>query len=324
MNWALVGTGGITNNFLTGLRAVADANIVAVVSRAEESARQFSVTHNIEKSYTDYDQMLEDPAIDIIYLGTPHTTHKDYAIRAFSAKKAVLCEKPAAINAHDLEEMIATARKNHVFFMEAMWTRFVPPLCKVREWLRYGLIGEIKMVEANFGFSVPWKPAERWLNPALGGGALLDAGVYPISLASMIFGGKKPEKIVSILNIGKTGVDEEVSAVLSYNGRIANISTALCTKMVNDAYIYGTNGYIHLPDFVFSHHASLFTDGKYHYNYEPEFISNGYNYEAEEVISCIRAGKIESDIMPLDESLAIAHTLDTIRFQNNFKYPGEK
>jgi hypothetical protein len=140
----------------------------------------------------------------------------------------------------------------------------------------------------------------------------------------MIFGGKKPEKIVSILNIGKTGVDEEVSAVLSYNGRIANISTALCTNMVNDAYIYGTNGYIHLPDFVFSHRASLFTDGKYHYNYEPEFISNGYNYEAEEVISCIRAGKIESSIMPLDESLAIAHTLDTIRFQNNFKYPSEK
>jgi predicted dehydrogenase len=220
--------------------------------------------------------------------------------------------------------MIAEARANRVFFMEAMWTRFVPPLCKVRDWLASGIIGEPKMVQANFCFAAAFNPAGRLYNIDLGGGALLDAGVYPLSLASMVFGGKKPETVASLMYLGKTGVDEEVSALLSYGGpRLASVSAAVSTAAVNDGWIYGTLGRIHLPDFVFSHSADLILPGKYSYHYEPDFAANGYNYEAGEVTRCIREGKLESEIMSLSESLVIMQTMDRIRAQNGFVYPGE-
>ncbi|MDR0562707.1 MAG: Gfo/Idh/MocA family oxidoreductase [Spirochaetaceae bacterium] len=324
INWALVGTGGIVNAFITGLRAAEDAHARAIVSRSKETAEVFARQYGIDKVYTDYDAMLQDSSIHAVYLGIPHTFHKAYTIRALKAKKAVLCEKPAAVNAGELSEMIETARSAGVFFMEAMWTRFVPPVCKAREWLRYGLIGEARRVEADFCFSAPMNPQSRLFNLHLGGGALLDAGVYPISLASMVFGGKKPEKIVSLLSLGQTGVDEEASALLSYGpSRTASICAALSTAAVNDAWIYGKAGRIHLPDFVFSHSADLTVYGKYTYHYEPEFVSNGYNYEAAAAMNCIREGKTESEIMPWAESLAIAETMDEIRSQWNFRYPGE-
>jgi predicted dehydrogenase len=268
--------------------------------------------------------MLEDPAVDVVYIGTPHVTHRELAVKAFRAKKAVLCEKPVSINRAELAEMIAEAGANRVFFMEAMWTRFVPPLRKVREWLASGIIGEIKMVQANFCFAAAFNPAGRLFNIELGGGALLDAGVYPVSLASMAFGGEKPGTIASLMHRGETGVDEEVSALLSYGGpRKALVSAAISTAAVNDGWIYGTRGWIHLPDFVFSHSAELGLPGRRTYHYEPDFVSNGYNYEVEEVMRCIRAGKPESETMSLSESLVIMETMDRIRAQNGFAYPGE-
>ncbi|MDR2535551.1 MAG: Gfo/Idh/MocA family oxidoreductase [Treponema sp.] len=324
INWALVGTGGIVNSFIVGLRAAEGANPQAVVSRSKEKAAAFAQRYGIEKVYTEYDAMLQDPSIHAVYIGIPHTLHKDYAVQALKAKKAVLCEKPAAVNADGLSEMIAAAKAAGAFFMEAMWTRFVPSVCKVREWLQYDLIGEIKRVEANFCFNTSINPESRLFDLNLGGGALLDAGVYPISLASMVFR-KNPEKVASFLSLGQTGVDEDVAALISYSpSQVASISAALSTSTVNDAWIYGKTGRIHLPDFVFSHSADLNVYGKYSYHYEPEFISNGYNYEAEAVMDCIRAGKTESEIMPLTESLAIARTMDEIRSQWNFRYPGEK
>jgi predicted dehydrogenase len=208
--------------------------------------------------------------------------------------------------------------------MEAMWTRYVPPVRKVREWLDQGLIGEARMTEANFGFAAPRDPQGRLWNIALGGGALLDAGVYPLSFASMVFGGGKPDKIMSLMSIGETGVDEECAVMLSYGGRgTAQANSALSLQMVNDAWIYGSEGRIHIPDYVFSHSANLTVYGRHTYHYEGEFCSNGYNYEAEAVMDCIREGKTESPVMPLDESLVIMETMDTIRARWNFKYPGE-
>jgi predicted dehydrogenase len=325
INWAVVGTGGITNRFVVGLKASRGARLKAVVSRTGEKARGFASKYSVEKSFSDYDEMLADASIDVIYIGTPHTTHKDLAIRAFKAKKAVLCEKPVCINSGEMKEMINAARENKVFFMEAMWTRYVPSVCKVREWLAQGLIGEVKMVEANFGFNAPWNPQGRLLNIELGGGALLDAGIYPLSMASMVFGGRRPEKILSLMHFGQTGADEESAVLLSYGGfRIAQANAALATKMINDAWIYGTDGRIHLPDFVFSHSANLILDGKYTYHFEDNYYSNGYNYEAEEVMNCIREGKTESSVMPLDESLILMEIMDEVRAQWNFKYPCEK
>jgi predicted dehydrogenase len=325
INWAIAGTGSISNRFAVGLKAARGAGLRAVVSRTGEKACSFASKYGIEKSFSNYDEMLTDASIDVVYIGTPHTTHKDLALRALKAKKAVLCEKPVCINSGEMREMINAARENKVFFMEAMWTRYVPSICKVREWLAQGLIGEVKMVEANFGFSTQRNPQGRHLNIELGGGALLDAGIYPLSMASMAFGGKKPEKIQSLMYFGQTGVDEENAALLSYGGcRIAQAKSALTVKMINDAWIYGADGRIHLPDFVFSHSANLTIEGKYTYHFEDNYYSNGYNYEAEEVMNCIREGKTESNIMPLDESLVLMETMDEIRAQWNFKYPCEK
>jgi predicted dehydrogenase len=325
INWAVAGTGGISNRFVMGLRDAEGARLYAAASRDKERAEAFAARYGFDRAYGDYGALLADPGVDAIYIGTPHVFHKEMAIAAFRAKKAVLCEKPVSLNAAELSEMIDEARANKVFFMEAMWTRFVPPLVKVREWLNSDILGEVKMVQANFCFSAPPNPQGRLYNIELGGGALLDAGVYPVSLASFVFGGKKPEAVSSMMYLGKTGVDEEVTALLSYGGpRLATVSAALSTAAVNDGWIYGTQGYIHLPDFVFSHSADLKLYGRYQYHYEPEFASNGYNYEAEEVMKCVRAGKLESDTMDLSESLAIMETMDLIRAQNGFRYPGER
>ncbi|MDR2102668.1 MAG: Gfo/Idh/MocA family oxidoreductase [Treponema sp.] len=324
VNWALVGTGSIVKKFLAGLRAAEGAHAAAVVSRTKENADRFAAQYGIGKAYASYEDMLNDSAIDVVYIGTPHTTHKDYAVRALKAKKAVLCEKPVSINAGELGEMIKTARENGVFFMEAMWTRFLPPLYKVREWISGGLIGDVRMVQASFCFNSPWNPAGRLLDINMGGGSLLDAGVYPISLASMAFGGRKSEGIRAFLGIGKTGVDEEFAGIISWGEkRLAQVCSALFMSAANDAWIYGSQGRIHIPGFVFAHSADLIHDGRLPYHYEPNFVSNGYNYQAEEVMRCIREGKLESEIMPQGESLNIMEIMDEARSQWGFKYPGE-
>ncbi|MCL2044088.1 MAG: Gfo/Idh/MocA family oxidoreductase [Treponema sp.] len=323
LNWALVGTGGITGRFFEGLCA-GGGNAIAVVSRNRERAQGFAADKDIGKAYGNYDQMLEDPAVHVVYIGTPHSTHKDLTVRALRAGKAVLCEKPCAINAEELREMIGAARENNCFFMEAMWTRYLPPLVKVREWLSQGLIGDVKIIQANFGVNAEFNPENRLFDINLGGGALLDLGIYPLSLISMVFEGQKPQDIKSQVFLGETGVDESTSALLSYGGfRIAFATAAIRTQLVNDAWIYGTKGRIHIPDFVWARTANLLLDGENEHHYCPEFISNGYNYEADEVMQCIRAGKTESSIMTWEESLTIMETMDTIRAQGNFRYPCE-
>ena len=324
LNWALVGTGGISNRFILGLKA-AGGKPLAAVSRTMANANDFAGRHGVEKTYDDYEDMLNDPSIDIVYIGTPHTTHRDLTIRALNAKKAVLCEKPSAINAGELREMLEAAEKNNRFFMEAIWNRFSPPMCKVREWLSPSLIGEIRMVQANFGFASPFNPAGRVYNPELGGGSLLDAGIYPLSFISMVYGGVKPEGIKSQLFLGKTGVDEDAAVTLSYGGpRIAFAASSVRTYLNNDAWIYGTTGKIHVPVFTYAHSARLMIDNRYTYNYEPEFLSNGYGYEVMETEKCIREGLTESAILPWKESLVLMETMDAVRAQWNFRYPFEK
>jgi predicted dehydrogenase len=324
INWALAGTGKIANKFLIGLGATG-GRATAVFSRTQENAQRFAAQNGIEKTYTHYDHMLEDPDIDVVYIGTPHTSHKDLAVRALRAKKAVLCEKPCAINAGELREMLQAARENNVFFMEAMWTRFTPALVKVREWLSQGLIGEASMIEANIGFRAPFDPKDRLFNPELGGGALLDVGIYPLSMISMVFGGKKPDNIISHIYTGQTGVDEKTMAILSYGrSQVAYAAASLTTQLSNDLWIYGTLGMIHIPNFIWARDAELLVNGEDKLLFATEnYISNGYNYEAEEVMRCIRAGKTESEIMPWDESLVLMETMDKIRAQGNFRYPSE-
>ena len=255
---------------------------------------------------------------------TPHPFHKECVLLCLNAGKAVICEKPFTVNAKETEELIACARKKKIFLTEAMWTRYLPATVKVKEWISNGTIGDIKMVKVDFGFRCEWNPSNRLLNLKSGGGALLDVGVYTISYASMILGGIYPSKIVSMPNIGETGVDENFSAILGYEGgKSAVLTGAVRTNTAQDAWILGTKGRIHIPAFWHAKCATLYLDGKDAEVFELPYESTGYNYEAAEAMRCLREGKLESDIMPLDESLSIMKIMDSMREQWGLKYPFE-
>lgn len=323
LKWGIIGTGMISNKFVADLGHTSNGVAYAVGSRNQESADEFAGKYNIPKAYDSYDKLLQDPEVDVIYVGTPHPLHKINVIDALNAGKHVLCEKPFTMNAAELEEMIAVAREKKLFLMEAMWTRFLPPIRRVREWIRDGKIGEVRLVKAEFGFRMGWDPEHRLLNPELGGGALLDAGIYPVSFASMIFGAK-PEKVYSTSHIGETGVDEQFSILLGYEGgRSATLNGAIRVNLPNEAYIHGTEGYIHIPQFLFSREASLHVSDQEVEKFEDDRPSEGYAFEAEEVGRLIQAGELESEVISLEESLDIMRLLDQIRGQWGLKYSFE-
>lgn len=323
LKWGIIGTGMISNKFVADLGHTSNGIAYAVGSRNQESADEFAGKYNIPKAYDSYDKLLQDPDVDVIYVGTPHPLHKINVIDALNAGKHVLCEKPFTMNAAELEEMIAVAREKKLFLMEAMWTRFLPPIRRVREWIRDGKIGEVRLVKAEFGFRMGWDPEHRLLNPELGGGALLDAGIYPVSFASMIFGAK-PENVYSTASIGETGVDEQFSILLAYEGgRSATLNGAIRVDLPNEAYIHGTEGYIHIPQFLFSREASLHVSDQEVEKFEDDRPSEGYAFEAEEVGRLIQAGELESEVISLEESLYIMRLLDQVRGQWGLKYSFE-
>jgi dihydrodiol dehydrogenase / D-xylose 1-dehydrogenase (NADP) len=323
INWGILGAGGIAHRFVEALNSLDDAVVTAVGSRSLERADAFGNECHIPKCYGSYQDLVNDAEVDIIYIATRHPDHKAAALLSLKARKAVICEKPFTVNAKELAEVIWCARESRVFLMEAMWTRFLPAAVKVREWLAEGVIGEIRQVRADLGFRAEWNPKSRLLDAELGGGALLDVGIYPLSYAMMVMG-SAPSSIASMAHIGSTGVDEQFSALLGFEGgKFASISGAVRTQTAHDAWIYGTEGYIHIPDFWHAQSAKLCLQGKPVENYDMPFEGVGFKYEAQEAMNCLRAGKLESDVMPLDESLAIMKTMDAIRGQWDLKYPCE-
>ncbi|SFL80307.1 Predicted dehydrogenase [Paenibacillus sp. 1_12] len=323
IRWGILGPGGIANTFANELLHLPDAQIVAVGSRSQERADSFAAKHNIPHAYGSYDALIADPNVDIVYVATPHSEHKDNVLASLLAGKAVLCEKAFTVNASELEELILIARENKVFLMEAMWTRYLPAIHKVREWLASGVIGDVNMVDVRFGNRTKLNPTSRLFNPALAGGALLDVGIYCVSFISMIMG-RPPSTIHSVARIGTTGVDEEFSALFGYEGRqMANLMAGLRLKTKHEAIIYGTDGEIRIPKFWEAKTAVLSVYGKQEERFEDCGKAIGYMYEAAEAMRCLQQGKIESDIMPLDESLAIMRTLDALRGDWGMKYPFE-
>ncbi|MDF2926096.1 MAG: dehydrogenase [Paenibacillaceae bacterium] len=323
IKWGILAPGAIAHKFVKGLSVAEGAQVRAVGSRTLEKAEAFAGEYGIAKAYGSYEELVSDPDVDIIYVATPHPFHRESVLLCLNAGKAVLCEKPFTINAGEAEELVSRAREAKLFLMEAMWTRFLPAIVKVREWLAQGLIGQVRMVKADFGFQSGWNPKGRLLDPKLGGGALLDAGIYPVSFASMVLG-TQPDEIRSLAHLGETGVDEQFSLLFGYpEGRIASLSGAVRTNLINDAWIMGTEGHIHVPSFLFARSASLFVKGQESVEYNPVFAGNGYHYEAEEAMRCLREGRLESPVMPLEETLAIMRTLDSIREQWGLRYEGE-
>lgn len=320
--WGIIGTGAIAGKFAEALRSAEGAELVAVGSRSQQKADAFAERFQIPRRHGGYEALAADEDIDAVYIATPHPMHCANSLLCLQAGKAVLCEKPFAVNARQAAEVIGLARKKKLFLMEAMWARFLPTLVKTREILSAGTLGELRMVTAAFAFRAGWNPEGRLLNPVLAGGGLLDVGVYCVSLASMVLG--KPSRIAGLADIGKTGVDEQSGVVLGYDGgQLAVLISGVRTSIPHEAMIIGTEGMIRL------HHPwwcgtrmTLSAGGKDEVLDLP-FKGNGYTHEAEEVGRCLAAGRLESETMPLDETLSIMKTLDGIRSQWRLRYPVE-
>jgi dihydrodiol dehydrogenase / D-xylose 1-dehydrogenase (NADP) len=317
IGWGILGPGAIATKFVTDLRQLDDARLLAVGSRSLDRASAFAETHDFERAYGSYAELVGDADVDVIYVATPHPFHCESTLLCLEHGKAVLCEKPMGVHAGQVGDMIASAREHGVFLMEAMWTRALPVIRQVRQWLEEGRIGQVRMLTADFGFRTRWNPGARLLNPALAGGALLDVGVYTVALASMVFG-MPPAEIRALAHRGETGVDEQTGMLFGYDGgALALLSCAVRTTTPHVARIDGTEGTIEIPAFWHATQATLRVQGR------EAVVSTGpvgYHYEAAEVMACLRAGQTESDLMPLDESLSIARVMGLIRSEIGLVY----
>lgn len=320
--WGIVGCGSIANKFAQGLSVLPDAQLVSVASKTPGKAKEFAAAHHALKACVSYEELAADPEVDVVYVATTHNFHYENTLMLLKAGKAVLCEKPFTINAVQLKELVDYARSKKIFLMEAMWTRFIPLIVSLRSILDGDRIGAVLSLQADFCFRAELDPKGRMLNPVLGGGALLDLGIYPVSFARMIYK-QAPAQIKSSAYIGPTGVDEQSAYLFSYpQGQMAMLSSSVRVGMPTEARIYGTKGQIRVYNFFNPTSMDLTIDG----NTETISIpieSTGYNYEAAHVMECLRQDKLESPVMPLDESLELMGTLDKLRLQWGLKYPTE-
>ena len=323
IRWGILGTGSIAHKFAKGLSVLQDAQLTAVGSRSQQKAEAFGDEYDVLDRHASYAALVDDAKVDVIYIATPHSLHCENTLLCLKAGKAVLCEKPFAINVAQATTMVDKAKASRLFLMEAMWTRYFPLMVELRRMLSAGFIGELRMVAADFGFRAGLNPQARLFNPALGGGALLDVGIYTVSLDSMILG--TPTQITACAHLGETGVDEQAGIILGHrNGQLSVLYTAIRTHTPQEATIMGTEGSIriHSPWWV-PQKMTLNLAGKSPEVLEFPIVGNGYNYQAAEVMRCLREAKLESDVMPLTETISVMQTLDKIRSQWGLKYPME-
>lgn len=328
IRFGIMGCGGIAHKFARGIPFVKGATLSAVAASDPTRARNFAQKYDVPNVAGSYLDLVEQDWVDVVYVATTHNFHFDCVNLALNHGKAVLCEKPICVNARQTESLIEKARSKKLFLMEAMWTRFLPAVVKVRQWLDEKRIGQIKHLRADFGCNIGDADSEgRMFNPALAGGALLDMGCYPLSLASMVFNGAAPDEVTSLCNQSATGVDEQSAYLLRY-GRdgMAVLSSSFTASIVVDAQISGSHGRIHLqPWFIgcsravlYDLHGTVLEDV-----HLPIDDNNGFSFETQEVVNCLRDGKTESSVMPLDESLILMRTMDKMRDSWGLRYPGE-
>jgi len=325
IRWGIIGTGGIATAFATDLALMPDASLVAVGSRSQGTADDFGERFDVPHRHATYAGLVDDADVDAVYVSTPHPGHHDAALSAINAGKAVLVEKPFTMTASEASSLIDAARSQGVFLMEAMWTRWLPHMVRVRELLASRALGDVRVVIADHNQWFARDPAFRLFDPALGGGALLDLGIYPVSFASMVFGA--PTRVTAVSDRAFTGVDATTSVILQYeDGAHSVLTTSLEVAGPNRAVIVGTEARIEIDSVFYA--PTTFTligrDGMVQERFDqPQAEGRGMQHEAAEVMRCIRAGKLESDVLPLHETLAIMETLDEIRRQIGLVYPGE-
>jgi predicted dehydrogenase len=312
LRWGLIGTGGIAHSFAADLTFTESGVPVAVGSRRLETATEFADRFDIPNRHASYEALVEDPDVDAVYVATPHPLHHADALLALRAGKPVLVEKPFTMNAAEAEDLLATARAAGVFLMEAMWTRFLPHIAEIRRLLAEGALGDIVTVTADHGQWFAKDPDFRLFAPELGGGALLDLGVYPVSFASMVLG--KPHRIVTLVDPAFTGVDGQTSMLFGYAGGAQAVLTCTSSaKSPTRAAIVGTEARIEIEGVFYAPTAfDLVSRTGERSRFEEPHEGRGLWHQAEEVARCLREGLLESPLMPLDESVEIMRTVDAV------------
>lgn len=310
-HFGIIGAGNIAHKFIEAVRMTKNADVTAVASKSLERARDWAEKEGLSRYYDSYETLLADPDIDIIYIATLSNAHYDNIKACLEAGKHVICEKPMTQTASQAQEMITLAREKQLFLMEGMWSRFLPKSLRVRRWIQEDRIGELHLMQANIGWKADKTYNKRLFYPELGGGSLYDIGIYPMELLPY-YADQKITQIQFLKKNYSTGVDDIVSLNLQLERCIANIQCSFTTKMPEDAYLYGSDGYIHIPKIHFGNRARLYDLEDRLVEDFHEGLDNGFYYEVCEVISCIEKGQTESSICPLNMTYDNAKLFDHV------------
>ncbi len=321
IRWGIAGPGFIANKFAQAVRNAEGAELVAVASNSKERGEAFAEKYGIAHVFSSYEEMAKSDAVDAVYVSTPHSFHKSCAEVFLREKKHVLCEKPICVNAAQAVALQKTAIDNGVFLMEAMWTRFLPAVREACRIAASGEIGEVRGVRADFCYASTPQEEAKLFDPTMAGGSLLDVGIYGLHFADMVLG--EPKSITAVAQM-LPEVDGHTDLLLQYeSGAIASVSSAIVVQKPEDGYIYGSKGYIHLPCFYGANELYVHVGNDAPRHIKKPSIGNGFEEEIMEVCACIRAGKTQSDVHPMSQSIKILKQMDAIRAQIGLRYPLE-
>jgi predicted dehydrogenase len=321
IRWGILATGAIAATFTADLQTLDDAEVVAVGSRSVGAAKTFAERHGIPRAHGSWAELAADPEVDIVYVATPHSSHHAAAGLCLDAGKAVLCEKPLTLDAAQAEDLFRRAEAAGVFFMEAMWTRTVPAVLRMVEMVRAGAIGEPRLVTADFSVSFGVGPEHRVRDPHLGGGALLDLGVYPLTISQLVFG--TPSTVQAVATLTPEGVDDTTAVTLVHpGGGVAALTCSISADGSWSATVAGSEGRIEFGrGFTSPSGFSLYRADQPVARIEVPFLAGGMVHEAIEAQRCLREGLRESPLAPWSETLAVMRTMDAVREQVGVRYP---
>ncbi|MBU1093207.1 MAG: Gfo/Idh/MocA family oxidoreductase [Firmicutes bacterium] len=321
VRFGVIGAGSIANTFCTAVNSI-KGNLYAVASRDLKKAESLKETYGFEKAYGNYEDLLNDPNVDCVYVATPHALHYEQMMMILEHKKHILCEKSFTLNAKQAETILYKAKENNLFVMEAMWTRFLPIIQQAVQLVQDGIIGNITHVESSFGFFAPIGSKNRLFDLKLGAGALLDVGIYTLNFAHLFLG--NPTHFESEVIMDPNGFDLSESITFHYPNAFAKMSSSIHHTLDNVGIVYGDQGYLKIPDFWKAERAFFYdlNDQLIKAIAHPH-LSNGFEYEIQEVIQCIESGLTESKIMPHSTTLEIMKQMDGLRYAWGLKYPQE-
>jgi predicted dehydrogenase len=312
VRWGIIGAGRIAHSFANDIAATSNAELAAVAARSGDRARSFAAKYQIPDAHEGYAPLYENPQVDAVYVATPHSFHLRNCQQAMQAGKAVLCEKPLVLNPDECLALLRAAQDSGRYLTEGMWTWYLPAIRKAQQWVAAGRIGEIQHVKADFGYPLQYSTDLREYDARVGGGCVLEMGIYPIAIARLFLPGK-PGKIKAVGRTAANGVEDDVSIILDYGHALATLGTSFRCKLQNWAYIIGTQGYIAIPDFWRADQCSLYYLDERIDSFEEQRETFGLNYQIQQVSADILAGRKQSEVVPLATSLALQEDMLAIR-----------